>query len=171
MAHCPVKRDVRGRISHGWNGEAFERFLRYCKFDPGTGCVVWTGGTTAGRGHSARYGAFWFEGRRWFVHRWAAKYIHGLDIDGVQVGHCCHDYVPSLTAPNSLCIEHLEAQTPEINRAAQTEHMRAVRQTIEQRRFWVHAQVGILEPPPVSHPCFTQIPFYEEPEWLRRLAA
>lgn len=43
---------------------ALERFAEKCRFDPTTGCVLWTGGTTAGHGNSARYGAFWFEGER-----------------------------------------------------------------------------------------------------------
>lgn len=159
-----------GRLVAGWNGAPLERFLRNCQFDAGTGCVLWTGGTTAGRGHSARYGSFWFEGRRWFTHRWAAVHIHGLDCNGLQVGHFCNE-VSGLVAPNTLCVEHVRPETATINRQLQTHHLRAVQQSVEQRRFWVHAQVGIHEAPPVNNECFTEIPFYDEPEWLRRLAA
>ena len=55
-----------------------ERFIAKCRFEPRTGCVRWIGGKTSGRGNTALYGSFWFEGRRWFAHRWAAAYIHGL---------------------------------------------------------------------------------------------
>jgi hypothetical protein len=68
---------------------ALERFAEKCRFDPATGCVLWIGGTTAGRGNSALYGSFWFEGSRWFTHRWSAIHIHGIDLGDNQAGHCC----------------------------------------------------------------------------------
>lgn len=157
---------ANGTLAPGWNGPALERFLRNCRFNPGTGCVLWTGGTTAGRGHSARYGAFWYEGRRWAAHRWSSRFIHGHVIDGLQVGHFCNE-TTWLDAPDTLCVEHVRPETAEVNRALQTLHLRAVQQSVEQRRFWVHAQVGIHEAPPVSHACFSAVPFYEEPAWLR----
>lgn len=118
-----------------------ERFLAKCRFDPITGCVNWTAGTTAGRGHSARYGAFKFEGRRWFAHRWAARYIHGLEIDGLQVDHEC---------TNTLCQHHLAAIPPSLNRELQ----------------WLRVWVGIDPPPPpfVADP--HGVPFFTPPAWL-----
>lgn len=161
-------RHDNGTFALGRNGSALDRFLRNCRFDAGTGCVLWTGGTTAGRGHSARYGAFWFEGARWAAHRWAAKFIHKFNIDGLQVSHCCEDH-SHLIAPNTLCVQHVGPETAAVNRELQTRHLRAVRQSLEQRRFWVHAQVGLVDPPPAlpAHEAFTGVPFYEAPEWLR----
>lgn len=81
-------------------GDALARFAAKCRFDPVTGCVEWTGGTTSGKGSVCEYGSFWFEGRRWFAHRWAARFIHGLEIDGLDVDHECR---------NRLCQQHLQA--------------------------------------------------------------
>lgn len=123
---------VAGCAVAGWNGTPLERFLRKCRFDPLTGCTLWIGGTTQGRGHSAPYGSFWFEGRRWFAHRWAAKYIHGLDIADRQVDHCCVERV-GLPAAQTLCVDHLQAIPPAINRELQ----------------WIRAQVGLNPTPPL----------------------
>ena len=119
--------------------------------------MVWTGGKTMGRGHHVPYPSFWYDGRRWFGHRWAAKYIHGLDIDSLQVDHCC----PGRSRPNTLCVEHLQAITPRLNRQLQ-----------ETRKTFIHMQVGLIqyeevygygpEPPdPVD-----DIPFFAPPRWL-----
>ncbi|MDE2426694.1 MAG: hypothetical protein KGO96_12385 [Elusimicrobia bacterium] len=137
------------------------RFIAKCRFDPGTGCVIWTGGQTSGRGHSSPYGAFWFAGRRWFAHRWAAQFIHGLDIDGAQVDHCCppgrtgYGFAP----PNTLCVHHVRPLSPAANRQ---------KQTLDQRRYWIYCQVGLEEPPPIWANNFTEIPFYPEPEWMKQ---
>ena len=133
--------------------EPLVRFAKYCRFDAATGCVVWVGGTTQGRGHSSPYGSFWYAGRRWFAHRWAAKFIHGLDIEDMQVDHCCPHH------PNTLCVEHVQAITPAANRELQT------------RRYWVFVTKG-LEPPPSfwlpPEPEEQQIPFFTPPEWYRQ---
>lgn len=138
------------------------RFLSFCKFDPGTGCVIWQGGQTSGRGHSVPYGSFWFDGRRW-----AAKHIHGHDIDGLQVEHYC----PNIAHPNTLCVQHVHPLPGEYNRELQTLRGGLVDQTAVQRMFWIYAQVGLEIPPPVCLDAFTEIPFYDEPNWLRELAA
>lgn len=137
---------------------AIDRFVAKCQFDPGTGCVIWTGGQTSGRGHHAPYGSFWFEGRRWFAHRWAAKFIHDLPIDDLQVDHCCpHDRAGPYErlAPNTLCVQHVQSVPPTVNRELQ----------------WIRAQVGLDEPPPVCLDAFAHLPFYETPQWLREIAA
>lgn len=133
------------------------RFLEKCRFEPETGCVVWIGGRTQGRGHNVPYGSFWFEGRRWFAHRWAAKHIHGLDIDNLQVDHCC----PNIPLPNTLCVQHLQGVTLEHNRLLQ----------FERRKRFIHMQVGLLSyedvygpEPPESDELL--IPFYPTPAWL-----
>jgi len=122
---------------------AIERFRAKCRFDACTGCVNWIGGTTAGQGHTARYGAFWFEGRRWFAHRWAAQYVHGLHVDyTVQIDHMCR---------NTLCVQHLQSVSPTFNRELQ----------------WIRVQVGLEpEPEPYVYP-EDVIPFHIAPEWLR----
>ena len=131
-----------------------QRFISFCRFEPETGCVVWMGGKTQGRGHHVPYGAFWFEGRRWSAHRWAAKYIHGLDIDTLDVDHCC-DTIPR---PNTLCVQHLQALTPAQNRELQT------------RRRYTHLQVGLLRYEDVYGPSLEPdtdlVPYYSPPAWL-----
>lgn len=92
--------------------DALSRFRTFCQFESETGCVVWTGARTKGRGHHVDYSAFWYNGRKWFGHRWAAQYIHGLDIEAFQVDHCC----PHIPIPNTLCVQHLQALTPRDNR-------------------------------------------------------
>jgi hypothetical protein len=132
------------------SGDALARFLAKCRFDPGTGCVLWIGGTTCGHGKNSKYPAFWYEGKRWFGHRWAAKFIHGLEIEGMQVDHCC-DMHSHLTHPNTLCVQHLQSFPPSINRELQ----------------WIRVQVGI-DPAPivnVEEP-YTSIPFYPPPKWF-----
>lgn len=137
-----------------------ERFLSFCRFEPETGCVVWIGGVTMGRGHHVPYPAFWFEGKRWFGHRWAAKFIHGLDIDRLHVDHCCL----GRARPNTLCVEHLQAITPRLNRQLQ-----------ETRKTFIHMQVGLLQyeevygySPDPPEPT-DDIPFFSPPSWLTTL--
>jgi len=127
---------------------AIERFLEKCEFDPRTGCVIWVGGTTSGRGHSQPYGSFWFEGRRWFAHRWAAKYIHGQHIDDLQVDHCCP------CGPRTLCVQHVQAVPPAINRELQ----------------WIRVQVGLEPEPAVGEVEIDEPPFYYPPDWLQKKA-
>lgn len=133
---------------------AIERFRSKCRFEPETGCVVWTGGQSAGRGHHVKYGVFWFEGRRWFAHRWSAKFIHGLEIEDHDVDHCCH----TIAKPNTLCVEHVAAETPARNRELQT------------MRTMIHLQVGLVQYEdiygPAEPPDEDLIPFYQPPAWL-----
>lgn len=144
--------ELRGRAV-----DPLQRFLEKCRFQPDTGCVVWIGGTTMGRGHHVPYGSFWADGRRWFTHRWAAKYVHGFDIEGLQVDHCC----PHIPLPNTLCVEHVRPIKGELNRHLQT----------ERRRKFIHLQVGVLSyedvygpAPEIAGGC--DIPFFAPPAWL-----
>ena len=129
--------------------QPLDRFRTKCRFDPGTGCVLWIAGTTSGQGNSLRYGSFWFAGRRWFAHRWAAKYIHGLDIYDKQVDHCCEP------TPNALCMQHLQAVPAAVNRELQ----------------WARVQGGFdggqYYEPPRPAPPFVGVPFFTEPDWMR----
>lgn len=140
------------------------RFAEKCRFNPATGCVEWTGGTTSGRGTCKLvYGSFWFEGRRWFAHRWSAQHIHGHTIDGLQVDHYC----PALANPNPLCVEHCRPETQADNLALRFDR---AAQTPEQRRYWLFVSLGIepaphmLQADPVPG---EDIPFFDPPEWLR----
>lgn len=137
-----------------------ERFAEKCAFDPVTGCVMWVGAQTAGRGHSEPYGGFYYEGRMWLAHRWAAIHIHGHDIDGLQVDHCCP------AGPSTLCVEHVRPETAARNRELQ--HLRPGRayQTLETRQWWVLVMKGYEQEP--ERPRETDgVPFYHPPEWLR----
>lgn len=142
--------------------DPLQRFLAKCRFDPVTGCVVWTGGRTTGQGHNAPYGAFWFEGRRWFAHRWAAMYIHGQDITGLQVDHCCPN---TGGLPNTLCVQHLQAVDHGTNRTLQTERGRVV-QTANERQYWLFVQKGIEPARDTYEPSDDGIPFFSPPSWL-----
>jgi len=139
---------------------AIERFAAKCAFDPVTGCVMWIGGKTSGRGHGEPYGSFWFEGERWFAHRWAAMHIHGFEITGLQVDHCCP------AGPSTLCVEHVKPEPAEVNR--QLQNLRPGRgfQTLTTRQWWLFVTKGIEEEP-VRERIEDGIPFHQPPAWLR----
>lgn len=128
---------------------ALERFAEKCRFEPETGCVVWIGGTSSGQLKTALYPVFWDDGRRWFGHRWAAKNIHGIDIDGFEVDHCC-----PLPRPNTLCVHHVQAVTKLRNLELQWG-----------RRLWGWDDWE-PEPEPDSDPALA-VPFHLPPAWLR----
>lgn len=153
-------RDVRGRFTSDPRAPAIERFLAKCRFDPVTGCVVWTGGTSAGRGNSARYGVFWDQGRRHFAHRWSAIHILGLDVEGLTVGHCCPN---TGGKPNTLCVAHLRPETLAENVA---ERNRRVAQSSTERQFWLLVQRGYEEAPAVYEGDPDGIPFFSPPAWF-----
>lgn len=156
LPRCPVTKRVLPV-------DALERFRRSCRFDPTTGCVLWAGGTTSGRGNTAKYGSFWYEGRRWTAHRWAGVHIHGLDLDGVQAGHCCP------CGPQTLCVEHIVAQTQAENLEEQYERRREA-QTASQRRFWLLVDRGYEPAPAVGVADPLGVPFFNPPVWLASAA-
>lgn len=145
---------------------ALERFAEKCEFDPTTGCVLWTGGTSNGKGNTTRYGVFWDDGRRVFAHRWAAVHIHGIDLGTDEAGHCCPG------KPNSLCVQHLTGQTKAENIAERNTRVAKVAkaaQSAETRQFYLFMQLGISEPEPITAASadVPMVPFYEPPEWFR----
>ena len=140
---------------------ALRRFAEKCTFQYSTGCVLWAGGKSAGRGHSAYYGSFWFDGRRWSAHRWAAFFIHGLDIDGVQVDHCCP------AGAHTLCVQHLQTVTAAVNRKLQSERPGRAYQDPGVQEHWVLVQKGYREPEEILRED-DGVPFFSEPEWLRK---
>lgn len=124
--------------------DALRRFARKCRHDASTGCVNWIGGTTTGRGGTARYGAFHFEGKRWAAHRWAAKYIHGLEVEGCQISPTCD---------NPLCQQHLvSAPITDENGF---------------KHNWVLISVGARTLPELQEPDAEALPFYLTPAWLK----
>lgn len=142
--------------------DAMLRFAEKCEFDARTGCVLWTGAKSWGRGKTIRYGSFKDAGKTWLAHRWAAGKIHGYDIEGLQVDHCCDIFragsEPLL--PNTLCVEHVQPLSDEKNRHLQT----------ERRRHFVHLSVGLLPYEDIygydNGIPDDVVPFYEPPEWL-----
>ena len=143
---------------------ALERFVAKCEYDELTGCVLWTGGTTSGKGNTARYGSFWFAGRRWSAHRWAASFIHNIDLSlGHQVGHCCPG------TPNTLCVHHVEAQTIAENVTERNVRVAAQARAIQaaqEKQYWLLVEGGYAEPPEPPENGMA-IPYPDPPEWFR----
>lgn len=157
-------RDAGGRFPKGkehpnWRS-ALERFAEKCAFDPCTGCVMWAGGTSAGRGHHEPYGVFWYGGERWFAHRWSAAFIHGHDITGLQVDHYCP------YGPSTLCVQHVRPATSAMNRFLQNARPGRAFQDLATRRYWLFVSKGLetLEP---RRKIESDIPFYRPPDWLQ----
>lgn len=141
---------------------ALERFAEKCRFDATTGCVLWIGGTTAGRGNSARYGSFWYEGERWAAHRWSAIHIKGLKLGTNQAGHCCP------CGPNTLCVEHVTGQTQIENLDELNTRLKAKAvQSANERQFYLFISLG-MEPAPAQQVVDPDaVPFYAPPAWFR----
>lgn len=138
---------------------AIERFAEKCRFDPMTGCVLWTGGTTAGKGNSARYGSFWYAGSRWLAHRWSAIHIKGINLGENQGGHVCP------CGPNTLCVEHIIGQTIAEN-VAEGNKRRKVVQLPTEKQAWLFISLGIENlPKTIIRP--SEVPFYSPPEWFK----
>lgn len=139
---------------------AIERFAERCRFDPATGCVLWIGGMTAGRGsQKAQYGRFWYDGFNWLAHRWAAVYIHGIELGDNQGGHVCPH------GPNTRCVQHIAAQSQLENLAEQNDRRKA-RQSNRTKQFWLFVSLGIEPPPATVEVDPGAVPFYDPPEWL-----
>lgn len=153
---------------------ALQRFAEKCVFDYSTGCVLWAGGTTAGQGNSAKYGAFW-DGGPWKAHRWAAVHIHGIELGTQDAGHCCPG------EPNTLCVQHLTGQAKADNIAERNTRIARERrlahlgqQDALTKQGYLFKQLGIYEPEPESTQSIDQnssseidVPFHEPPAWLR----
>lgn len=151
------KREKNGRLLRE---DPLTRFAGKCAFDPITGCVMWTGTTTHGKGRNEPYGYFWFEGRMVLAHRWAAIHIHGFDIDGLEVDHCCP------AGPSTLCVQHLKPEEGEINRALRLERESRTFQDLQTKRYWLFVSLGIEQYVPRERES-DGVPFYSPPDWLR----
>jgi len=153
---------LRG-AANGRYKPALQRFAEKCRFDPTTGCVLWIGGTSAGRGNSARYGRFCdADGQMVYAHRWSAVHIHGIALGDAQAGHCCPH------GPNTLCIEHVTAQTQLENLAEQSTRQKAkALQSSAEKQRWLFVSLGIDPAPPAFEVNSDAIPFYDPPEWFK----
>lgn len=121
---------------------------------------MWIGAQTSGHGHHEPYGRFHDAGTKHLAHRWSAEKIHGFEITGLHVDHCCP------AGPSTLCVEHVRPETAQVNRALQ--HLRPGRafQSLETRRYWLFVQKGI-EPAPQRILQSDDVPFFHPPAWLR----
>lgn len=150
-----------GKFSSRRGRTALERFAEKCAFDPITGCVMWIAGTTAGQGHSQRYGRFNDGEKVVLAHRWSAEHIHGFAIDGLQVDHWCP------AGQTTLCVEHVKPETAEMNRFLQANRPAGrAWQCTETRRHWIHVQVGIVTLQPIERIEGFDMPFFLPPAWL-----
>jgi hypothetical protein len=149
-----IPKELRGR-----SRPALERFAEKCAFDPVTGCVMWIGTTTAGHGHNEPYGRFWFEGMFWLAHRWAAVHIHGQEIGGLQVDHCCP------AGPSTLCVQHLKPETSEVNRELQHTRPGRAFQDLRTKQYWLLVSIG-AEPFEAKARELDGVPFFNPPAWL-----
>jgi hypothetical protein len=140
--------------------DPLQRFAEKCAFDYATGCVMWIGGTTSGRGHNEPYGSFWFEGERWFAHRWSAMHIHELEITGLQEDHNCP------CDPSTLCVEYVKPETSAINRALQNTRPGRAFQDLATRQYWLMVSRG-YEEYRFDQCEKADIPFFSPPEWLQ----
>lgn len=141
---------------------ALERFAEKCRFDPLTGCVLWTGGTSAGRGNTARYGRFWDGEEMVYAQRWACENIHGFKLGEHQGGHYCP------YGPNTLCVEHVRPQTQlenldELNGRRKAKAL----QSSTDKQFWLFVTLGIEPAPATQEIDPDAVPFHEPPEWFK----
>jgi hypothetical protein len=155
-----MKQNFNTRAHYARFKTPLERFVEKCAFDPYTGCVMWIGGTTSGQGHNEPYGRFWNGERMVYAHRWSAEHIHGFDVTGLQVDHNCP------VGPSTLCVEHVNPETSEVNRILQATRPGRAFQDLETRRYWIHVQVG-LEPLPPRERMPADAPVFLPPAWLR----
>lgn len=123
--------------------KALPRFKAKCEFKPHSGCVLWKGGTAASRNGTERTGVFWYRGKKVHARRWAAEYIHEIDVLGKEVNVTCDE---------PLCVQHLTANATGLANAAQ---------------FYVFLDLELVEPlKPRTRPEHEGPPLHEEPSWL-----
>lgn len=151
---CP--RDANGRLLPM---DPLTRFASKCAFDPTTGCVMWIGTTTHGHGRNEPYGYFWFEGKMWLAHRWAAHHIHGFNIHEMEVDHCCP------AGPSTLCVQHVKPETGDVNRALRHERTPRAAQTGLKKQYWLLVSMGYEEFKPAER-IPGDVPFFDPPEWI-----
>jgi len=103
-----------------WCDADIARFLQKVRYDPETGCWLWTGARSRGRGNTAWYGSFWAKGKTVRAHKFSTVALMGFrprpGID--HLDHYC---------PNSLCVSCLQVVPEWVNLALR----------------WIRVQVGL----------------------------
>lgn len=150
-------RDERGRFiaTEG----ALDRFLKFCQFEPETGCVIWTGYVCA-----KGYGRFHYEGRHVLAHRWAAVYIHGLDVGELTVHHNCPH--TGNGHPETRCVRHVEVLSLAENIAERNVRLATCRQSKDQLKFWAFVDRGLEPAPPRANNWIREGLIFSPPKWL-----
>ncbi len=96
---------------------AWVRLMSKRVVDPSSGCWIFTGGRIKD------YGAFYYEGRNHYAHRWIYARVVGPIPEGYEVDHLCKN-------PPCFNPEHLEAVTQyENNMRSDSKTARMKRQT------------------------------------------
>lgn len=128
--------------------DALIRFRSKCRFEAGSGCVVWTGATSKSRAGTTPAPAFWASGKRWPARRWAAIHVHGLTVAETD------NVVETCGEP--LCVQHVAVEPCTIGRNYE-------RQNYLLRGLGYGDEEDRVEKPRPRH---TGEPFYRAPSWL-----
>lgn len=92
-----------------WDSADIARFLRLCYDDPRSGCLIWAGAKSRGRGNTAWYGSFTPTGCQAVrAHEFYAVAVLVLRPQ-TELHHLDH------TCPNSLCVCHVECVPISVN--------------------------------------------------------
>jgi len=108
-----------------WDSADIARFLNMCVEDPTTGCLIWAGAQSRGRGNTAWYGSFTPTG----CHSVRAHKFYAVSVLGLRPKTDLHHL--DHTCTNSLCVRHVECVPVSVNLALR----------------WIRVQVG-LDPSP-----------------------
>lgn len=107
-----------------WDASDIARFLSYTVECPYTGCLIWAGAKSRGRGNTAWYGSFHMHPHSVRAHKFYAVAVLGLRPNSA-LHHLDH------TCTNSLCVRHVECVPISVNLKLR----------------WIRIQVG-LDPEP-----------------------
>lgn len=120
----PLTGDRLEACGISWDGHDIARFLWLCTFNPDTGCLIWDGAKSRGRGNTAWYGTFTTglgrDSRSVRAHKFYGVAVLGLRPETGK-HHLDH------TCPNPLCVSHVQC-VPEF---------------INLKLRWIRVQVGL----------------------------
>lgn len=92
-----------------WDSSDIARFLRLCVEDHSSGCLIWAGAKSRGRGNTAWYGSFGPTGQNSVrAHKFYGVAVLGLRPQ-TELHHLDH------LCPNSLCVRHIECVPISVN--------------------------------------------------------